>query len=189
MRLLLRVCLETRSSSNRRITSRYKPNRFAFTIVAIAFASVAYAENVHGVVFIQWHMVGICIWCALFVTSQFNVIFMFPNQRFGEVCWHNVYIYSSTRTLLILCVTALNINHQRFKNLGGKYTQRYDTAVHNCKNIRLRVKIGEQRTPITASEQFTMAKWGCADAWSKQSSISVRLDCLAHIPVCKIESC
>jgi len=36
--------------------------------------------------FIQWHMVVICIWCALFVTSQFNVILMFPNQRFGEVC-------------------------------------------------------------------------------------------------------
>jgi len=36
--------------------------------------------------FIQWHMVVICIWCALFVTSQFDVIFAFPNQRFGEVC-------------------------------------------------------------------------------------------------------
>jgi len=30
--------------------------------------------------------VVICIWCALFVTSQFDVISMFPNQRFGEVC-------------------------------------------------------------------------------------------------------
>jgi len=25
----------------------------------------------------------------------------------------------------------------------GKYTQRYDTAVHNCKNISLSVKAGE----------------------------------------------
>jgi len=33
--------------------------------------------------FIQWYMVVICIWCALFVTSQFDIIFMFPNQRFG----------------------------------------------------------------------------------------------------------
>ena len=32
----------------------------------------------------------ICIWCALFVTSQFDVIFMLPNQRFGKVCWHYV---------------------------------------------------------------------------------------------------
>jgi len=36
--------------------------------------------------FIQWHVVSICIWCALFVTSQFDVIFMFPNQCFDEVC-------------------------------------------------------------------------------------------------------
>jgi len=36
--------------------------------------------------FIQWRMVVICIWGALFGSSQFDVIFMFPNQRFGEVC-------------------------------------------------------------------------------------------------------
>jgi len=35
---------------------------------------------------VQGHMVVICFWCALFVTSQFDVISMFPNQRFGEVC-------------------------------------------------------------------------------------------------------
>jgi len=29
--------------------------------------------------FIQWYMVVICIWCVVFVTSQFDVIFMFPN--------------------------------------------------------------------------------------------------------------
>jgi len=49
-------------------------------------APVAYAENFHGGEFIQWLTVVICIWCALFVTSQFDVMFMFPNQRFGEVC-------------------------------------------------------------------------------------------------------
>jgi len=33
-------------------------------------------------------MVVICIWSALFVTSQFDVIFMFPipNQRYDEAC-------------------------------------------------------------------------------------------------------
>jgi len=36
--------------------------------------------------FIQWHMVVICIWCALFVRLQLDVISIFPNQRFGEVC-------------------------------------------------------------------------------------------------------
>ena len=47
-------------------------------------SSVACTENFHGGCLVQGHMV--VIWCALFVTSQFDVIFMFPNQRFGEVC-------------------------------------------------------------------------------------------------------
>jgi len=42
---------------------------------------------------IQWHMVVICIWCALFVTLQFDVIFMFPNELFGEFCSHNMHIF------------------------------------------------------------------------------------------------
>jgi len=37
-----------------------------------------------GAVF-QGHMVVIFIRCALFVTSQFDIISMFPNQRFGKV--------------------------------------------------------------------------------------------------------
>ena len=48
--------------------------------------AVAYAENFHGGGLVQGHMVVICIWCALFVTSQYDVISLFPNQRFGEVC-------------------------------------------------------------------------------------------------------
>jgi len=35
---------------------------------------------------IQRHVVVISIWCVLFETSQFDVMFMFPEQRFGEVC-------------------------------------------------------------------------------------------------------
>jgi len=35
---------------------------------------------------VQGHMVAICIWCVLFVTSQFDIISMFPNESFGEVC-------------------------------------------------------------------------------------------------------
>jgi len=30
--------------------------------------------------FIHWQMVVICIWCALFVTSQFEGIFMFSSD-------------------------------------------------------------------------------------------------------------
>jgi len=77
-------------------------------------SSVAYAENFHGRVLVQGHMVVICIYCALFVTSQIDVMSMFPNQRFGEVCWRNN-AYFSTRTPLISCVIALKTNHQRSK--------------------------------------------------------------------------
>ena len=70
---------------------------------------------------IQWHVVVICIWCALFVTSQFDVIFMFANQRF---------------------------------------------TIYNWK-IKLRQCL----------------------QYEQSSRESVRLDWLAHTPVCKIESC
>jgi len=63
--------------------------------------------------FIQWHMVVICIWCALFVTLQFYVIFMFPHQRFCEVCWHNRRIL--LHAVPIFHVIALNVNYQRYK--------------------------------------------------------------------------
>ena len=64
--------------------------------------------------FIRWHMVVICLWCAVFVTSQFDDIFMFPDQRFGEVCWH--YMHILLHALPFLCVIALNINYQRSKS-------------------------------------------------------------------------
>ena len=38
----------------------------------------------------QWRMV--VTGYTLFVTSQHDVIFAFTNQRFGEVCWHNMHI-------------------------------------------------------------------------------------------------
>jgi len=42
--------------------------------------------------FIQWRKVVTCVRCTLLVRSQFDVIFMFPKQRFGDVCWHNMHI-------------------------------------------------------------------------------------------------
>jgi len=62
----------------------YSSQRFA--ISSGSHKTGAYAETFHGGVFIQRHRVAICIWCALFVTSQNDVIVLFPNQRFGEVC-------------------------------------------------------------------------------------------------------
>jgi len=37
-------------------------------------------------------MVVIATGYALFLTSQYDVIFTFANQCFGEVCWHNLHI-------------------------------------------------------------------------------------------------
>ena len=59
-------------------------------------------RNVYGGGFIQWHMLVICIWCALFVTSQVDVISMFPTQRFGEVRRYNMHILSSAPTLFYM---------------------------------------------------------------------------------------
>jgi len=68
---------------------------------------VAYAENFNGGGFIQWHMVSICIWGALFVTSQLKVIFMFPNQRFGEVCWHDTNILPHALSLFYVLLHSI----------------------------------------------------------------------------------
>jgi len=52
----------------------------------ISLAEPVRAQKIFMGRFIQWHVVVISISCALFVTSQLDVIFMFPNQRFGDVC-------------------------------------------------------------------------------------------------------
>ena len=52
--------------------------------------------------FIQWHMVVICICCALFVTSQDDVVFMFPNLRFAKfVDIRCIFVY--THSFYFMC--------------------------------------------------------------------------------------
>ena len=101
-------------------------------------------------------MMVICIWCAQFCDFTIWRHIHVSKPTF----WRSLltqYAYSSTRTLLTLCVITLNINYQCSK-LGywRKNTQRYDTAVHNCKNIGLCVKTGEWNTLITTSERCTV---------------------------------
>jgi len=81
-------------------------------------------------------MVVICVWCALFVTSQFDVIFMFPNQRFGEVDIICIFFHTHSRNL---CVIELNIIiiSAPAEDIGGKYTQRYITAVRKISGCAL----------------------------------------------------
>jgi len=63
----------------------------SFSHKKVTFPAVAYAEIFHGGFVQEGRMVVICIWCALFVTSQFGVIVIFPNQRFCGFCWHSMH--------------------------------------------------------------------------------------------------
>ena len=76
--------------------------------------------------FIEWLMVVICIWSALCVTSQFDVIFMFPSQRFDEVCWHNMHIHLHA---LLFYVITLSTNYQHSKL--GYQRKRHSTLWHS----------------------------------------------------------
>ena len=131
--------------------------------------------------FIQWHRGVICIWCALFVTSQnvdiickrwFGNIVLFPNQRFGEVCWHNmhIFLYIHSSYFMCQCTEHKLLELQVRLSEENTYTQRYDTAVRNCKIIRRCVKTREYNTLINSSEQFTAEKWGCANVLLNTSS-------------------
>jgi len=93
--------------------------------------AVAYAENFHRGI-IQWHMVVICIWCALFATSQFDVIFMFPKQRFGEVSWHNMHILLHALSLFYVPLHWIWVISALSWDIGGNTlnatTQQFTTA-------------------------------------------------------------
>jgi len=107
-------------------------------------------------------MVVIVIGYRLFVTSQYDVIFTFLNQHFGEVCWHNMHIILCAPSLLVVqCVTVMNLNDQRSQvrrpeqnssqfmtakisgNRGVEHTRCNVSAVPNCKNIKLRIETVE----------------------------------------------
>ena len=60
--------------------------------------------------FIHWHRIVICSCCALFVTSQCDVIVLLSNQRLSEVR-DIICTFFYTSTPLILCAIALNITY------------------------------------------------------------------------------
>jgi len=77
--------------------------------------------------FIQWHMVVICIRGALFVPSQYDVVFMFPNQRFGEGCWHHRHIFLHALPRMCHCteykLSALQVRISKENILDAKTEQ------------------------------------------------------------------
>jgi len=112
--------------------------------------SVVYTENFHWGGFIQWHMVVICVCCELFVTSQFDVIFMFPNQPFGKVCCHNMlFFYIHSPYFVCQCT--------------------------EYKLLALQVRISEENTLNATKQQFITAKIsGCALIQGSKTHSSMR---------------
>ena len=92
---------------------------------------------------------------TLFVTSQYDVIFTFANQCFGEVCWHNIHIILHALSLLLQCVTvsALHIRRPEQNTALNAVIELF-----NCKNIQPCIKTGEYNTLSATSAQFTIAK-------------------------------
>jgi len=121
---LIRPC--GRYPSGKQIAQLFCQASFGLASTTKWSRSVAYAENFHGVGFIQWRMVVICIWCALFVTSQFDIMFMFPNQGFGEVCWHNIHILLHALPLFYK-LSALQVRISEENTLNAT-TQQFITA-------------------------------------------------------------
>jgi len=77
----------------------------------------------------QWRMLVINCGYTMLVTSKYDVVFTFANQRFGEVCWHNMHsILHSPYSFVVQCVTVLNINYQRFTS-GDRSETQHSTSV------------------------------------------------------------
>jgi len=78
------------------------------------------------------HLYLVCALCEVTILRHIHVS--------KSTFWQNLlahYAYSSTRTLLILCVIALNINYQRYK--GVKHTHHYVRALHKLQNQAARI--------------------------------------------------
>jgi len=63
----------------------------------------------------QWRTVVIVTGYTVFVTLWYDVVFTFANQRFGDVCWHNMHNILNALSLLVVlqCVTVMNLNYER----------------------------------------------------------------------------
>jgi len=106
---------------------------------------------------------------SLFVTPQYDVIFTFANQRFGEHIMH-IILHALSILVVAQSITVMNVTYQRSKlgnrsktqhsklsqsssqlqkypatrqNTGVEHTQRYVSEVQNFKNMWLRIKTAE----------------------------------------------
>jgi len=95
-------------------------------------SSLAYAENFHVGGFIQWHMLVICIWCALFLTSQFTSYSCFQSNVLATfietIC---IFLYTQFPYFMCHCteykLSALQVMISK-KNTLNATTQQFITA-------------------------------------------------------------
>ena len=105
----------------------------------------AYAENFRGGGFIQRHMVVICIWCALFVTSQFDAIFILA--KFVDII--RIFFHAHSPYFMCYCI--------------------------EYKLSALQVKISEKNKLNATTHQFITAKIsGCAIKQGSKTDSSLR---------------
>jgi len=118
---------------------------------------MVYSENFQGG-FIQWHMVVIWIWCALFVTSQYDVIFMFQTNVLAKfvdiIC---IFFYVHSTHFMCHCtkykLLALQVRMSEENKLNAT-TQQYITAkIPGC---ALKQGSKTHSSLINASEQFQL---------------------------------
>jgi len=117
--------------------------------------------------FIQWHVVVICIWCPLFVTLQFDVIFMFPNQLFGEVFWHNMRFL--LHALPLIYTSQFDVTFVFPNQLFGEvFWHKMHILLHAlpliCVSLNWTISApGRISEENATTQQFITAKiWGCA---------------------------
>ena len=123
---------------------------------------------------VQGHMVVICIWCALFVTSQFDIISMFLNQRFGELCWHSMHIFLHPPHYICRCteyeLSALQVRLSG-KNKLNATTQQFITAkITGCA-----LKQGNETHSSLRQRNFATTKSGCTKVSSNTGSWALKV--------------
>jgi len=134
---------------------------------------VAHPEHFHGGVF-QWHMVIICSWCALFLTSQLDVIFMFSS----EVCWHNRHIL--LHALLYFCKKSSPIHSPyikvfvKYQAQWGGWTPTPPTLAYALGQKGNYLCLGKLLPSKYLSQPIASSKWWCT-MWCAKHIYLMRL--------------
>ena len=133
-----------------------------------------------------------CIWCLLFVTSQFDVIFMFANNvlaKFVDI----IFIFHKTHSLYFMhhCteykLSALQSRISEETTINAM-TQQFITAKVSGCTLKKGSKIHSALRQRNIQLQNQAAPMPCR-LQALEHRVCGRTGWLARPPVCKIESC